>query len=255
MSTVTRAIGPLTLLIALMGPFAAAGAQAVPSGVSMGGMHGDGSMRVFALADVLEYVPNGTGGINADALAWIGGDFNRLYFRLDGTQPLKGSGGEMAFDVAYGRLASPFWTALVGTRVEVRGLGSADRSTRTLLALGFEGMSPYFLEIEPSLYVSTKGEVSGRLAAAVDLLFTQRLIVQPRLETHFAVQGVPEIGIGAGVNEVELGAQMRYEIRREAAPYVGLRWVRQTGGTAGLARSAGERVSEAGLVLGIRMWR
>jgi copper resistance protein B len=215
----------------------------------------DRQIRVFGLADLLEYVPNGTGAVRVDALGWIGGDYNRLYFQLDGEQPFKGVGGQTAVDVTYGRLLTPFWTGLVGGRLEVRGLGSSQRSTRGLLAVGLEGLSPYFFQVEPTLYVSRKGQVSGRFTTSMDLLFTQRLILQPRVETNFAVQGVPELDIGAGVNDVELGARMRYEVRREFAPYLGLVWSRQTGATAGFARSAGEPAARAGIVFGLRMWR
>jgi copper resistance protein B len=214
----------------------------------------DRKIRVYTLADLLEYVPAGKGSIRADGLAWIGGDYNRVYLRLDGEQPFGGSDGETDIDIAYGRLVSPFWTALLGGRIEMRGFGSARRNTRGLLALGFEGLAPYWLEMEPTLYVSSKGQVSGRFATSVDLLFTQRLILQPRIETNFAIQKVPELGIGSGVNDIELGARMRYEIRREFAPYVGLVWFRVTGGAAPLARRAGEPIREAGLVAGVRMW-
>ncbi len=250
-----RVCRALSLLAALLGA-APAGGQGMPGGIPhTTTMDMDRQIRVFALADLLEYVPNGTGAIRADGLAWIGGDFNRLYFRLDGEQPVRRSDGQTAVDVTYGRLVTPFWTALIGGRVELRGLGSSRRNTRGLLAVGFEGMSPYFFEVEPTLYVSRTGQVSGRFATSVDLLFTQRLILQPRVETNFAVQAVPEIGVGAGVNDVELGARMRYEIRREVAPYLGLVWSRQTGATAGLARAVGESVGRAGLVAGVRMWR
>jgi copper resistance protein B len=137
----------------------------------------------------------------------------------------------------------------------MRGLGSAQRSTRKLLALGFEGLSPYWFEMEPMLYVSSKGRVSGRFTTSIDLYATQRLILQPRVETNFAVQQVRELGIGAGVNNVELGARMRYEMRRELAPYVGLTWFRRTGASARLARKADEPIRDAGLVFGVRMWR
>lgn len=215
----------------------------------------DRQIRVFALADLLEYIPSGTGSLRLDGLGWVGGDYNRIYLRVDGEQHFRGPGGETAVDVTYGRLATPFWTALLGGRVEFRGLGTSRSSTRGLLAVGFEGMSTYFFAVEPSLYVSSKGQVSGRFTTAVDLLFTQRLILEPRLETNFAVQRVPDLGVGTGINDIELGARMRYEIRREFGPYVGLRWFRRTGETAGLARRAGEVVSEAGLVAGVRMWR
>lgn len=243
------------LAIALFLPGIAA-AQAMPAGEhQMTEMELERKIRVFTLADVLEYVPAGKGSIRADGLAWIGGDYNRAYLRFEGEQAFSGSGGETDLDLSYGRLVSPFWTALLGGRVEMRGLGTAERNTRGLLAVGFEGLAPYWFEMEPMLYVSNKGQVSGSFATSVDVLFTQRLILQPRVETNFAVQKVPELGIGSGINDIELGARMRYEIRREFAPYLGLVWFRRTGATAGLARSAGATVREAGLVVGVRMWR
>ena len=254
--------GPAALLMPLLvGALlvvtpARARAQGMPGGEKhMTTMDMDRESRVFVLADLLEYIPNGTGAVRLDGLSWIGGDFNRLYLRVDGEQPFKGPEGQTSVDVMYGRLATPFWTALVGGRVELRGLGSSRRNTRTLLALGFEGMSTYFFAVEPTLYVSEKGQLSGRFATAVDLLFTQRLILEPRAELNAALQAVPELGVGAGLNDIELGGRLRYEIRREFAPYVGLRWFRKASGAAGLAREAGDRVSESGLVFGVRLWR
>jgi len=251
-----RAYSALAFAAIVIFPLAVAGAQTTPATMPRTMSEElDRKIRVFGLADVLEYVPSGKGSVRIDALAWIGGDYNRVFLRIDGDQPFAGSGGETAVDVAYGRLVSPFWTALLGGRVEMRGLGSTRRSTRKLLALGFEGLSPYWFEMEPMLYVSSKGSVSGRFATSIDLYFTQRLILQPRVEANFAVQQVRELGIGSGVNDLELGGRLRYEFRREFAPYMGLAWFRKTGATAGLARKAGEPIRDAGLVFGIRIWR
>jgi len=49
-----------------------------------------------------------------------------------------------------------------------------------------------------------KGEVSGRVELEYDLLLTQRLVAQPRFETNLAIQRSPELGIGRGINDVEL---------------------------------------------------
>jgi copper resistance protein B len=103
--------------------------------------------------------------------------------------------------------------------------------------------------------VSPTGQLSGRVSGTTDFLLTQRLIVQPRAELHAAVQRAPEFLIAPGVNDVELGVRLRYEFRRDLAPYVGLTWFRRTGGAAGLARAAGEADREAGLVMGLRVWR
>lgn len=246
----------LLALSVMCGAAGAVGAQAMPGMPGqMASLDLDRRIRVFVLADLLEYVPTGTGSVRVDGLSWIGGDYNRVYVRVDGDQPLRGGGGETAIDVLYGRLITPFWTGVLGGRLDMRGLGGSNRSTRGLFALGFEGMSPYFFEVEPTVYVSTKGDVSARFVTAVDLLFTQRLILQPRLETNLAVQAVPDIGVGSGINDVELGGRIRYEFSRKMAPYVGLSYTRAVGGTAALARASGERVKQTALVFGARLWR
>ena len=83
---------------------------------------------------------------------------------------------------------------------------------------------------------------------------TQRLIIQPRFETVVASSSEPERGVGRGVNHVELGVRLRYEIRREFAPYVGINWVRRTGETADLVRMEGGNTRESAFVVGLRAW-
>ena len=223
----------------------------------------DRRIRTFLLADVLDVQPNGAERpVTFEGLGWIGGDYNRVYLRATGERPTTGGGGDLQADLLYGRLVSPFWTAVAGMRVDTRaGPGSAargaggGRATRGLLAVGLEGLAPYWLQMEPTLYVSQHGDVSARFETSFDLLFTQRLILQPRVELDGAVQQVPEFGVGAGLNDVELGARMRYEIRRKFAPYVGVSWRRRTGGTAAMARANGEPVRGGGIVVGLRLWR
>ena len=223
----------------------------------------DREIRTFLLADVLDIQPNGADRpVNLEGLGWIGGDYNRLYLRAIGVRPTTGGGGDLQTDVLYGRLISPFWTAVAGARLDTRagsetvaGGTARRRATRGLLAFGLEGLAPYWLEMEPTLFVSREGDVSARFETAFDLLFTQRLILQPRLELNAAVQQVPEFGVGSGLNDVALGARMRYEIRRKFAPYVGVSWSRRAGGTAAMARANGEAVRSSGVVLGVRLWR
>ena len=231
----------------------------------------DREVRVFLLADVLEVQPNGPETpVNFEGLGWIGGDFRRLYLRARAEQPTEkrrsGGGGDLRADVLYGRLVTPFWSAVAGVHVDSRSRGGRDvpgvaragdagRVSRGMLALGLIGLGPYWFEMEPTLYVSQRGEVSVDFSTAFDLLLSQRLILQPRLELNAAVQRVPEFGVGSGLNDLELGARLRYEIRRKFAPYVGVDWYRRTGGTAAMARAAGEEVGGAVLSTGVRLWR
>ena len=61
-------------------------------------------------------------------------------------------------------------------------------------------------------------------------------------------------GIGSGLSELELGLRLRYEIRREIAPYVGVEWAGRFGDTADLASEEREDVRETRFVAGIRLW-
>ena len=56
------------------------------------------------------------------------------------------------------------------------------------------------------------------------------------------------------MSNLELGLRLRYEIKREFAPYVGISWERPLGETADFARLAGEDSGGASFVVGVRAW-
>ena len=78
--------------------------------------------------------------------------------------------------------------------------------------------------------------------------------MQPRFATNIAVQEVRDQGIGRGLNDIELGLRLRYEITREFAPYMGVSWQKRYGGTAEFARARGEDMTKWRLVAGVRVW-
>lgn len=214
----------------------------------------DNQIHQFLLLDQLEYAPSGIGNpVRYDGMGWIGGDYNRLWLFAEGEHLTAEGEGEAEVQALYGRLVAPFWDALVGVRLDTR-YREGDNQTRGLLTVGLEGLAPYWFEVSPMLFVSQDGDVSARLTTEYELLFTQRLILQPRMELNAALQKVPEFGVGSGLNDVELGTRLRYEIRREFAPYVGINWTRRVGSTADLARAAGEDASNFSVVAGVRMW-
>ena len=98
------------------------------------------------------------------------------------------------------------------------------------------------------------GNVSGRLEAEYDQLITQRLVLQPRIDAEFSTQADPARGVGRGIKDVEVGLRLRYEIKRELAPYVGIAWSTKLGDTARLARVQGDEVRQMRLVFGVRAW-
>ena len=184
-----------------------------------------------------------------DASAWLGNDYNKLYLESEGEKLTDGAIEEVDLEVFYNRTINAFWDLQVGLRHDFQPSPS-----RTHFALGFQGLAPYWFEVDATGYVSEDGDVSAAVEAEYDIMLTQRLVLQSRFEIQAAIQDVPEYGIGSGINAVELGARLRYEIRRKFAPYIGVSWHRKTGQTADMARDEDEEVESAAFVAGIRMW-
>lgn len=63
----------------------------------------------------------------------------------------------------------------------------------------------------------------------------------------------PERGVGAGLSTTDLGIRLRYEFRREFAPYIGVTWKNSWGKTADFAKAAGEDTGGARFVSGVRL--
>lgn len=74
------------------------------------------------------------------------------------------------------------------------------------------------------------------------------------MEANLSAQDIPRLGIGAGLDELALGARLRYEFEREFAPYVGIEQSWRGGRGADFARARGEDPSVTSLVAGIRFW-
>jgi copper resistance protein B len=209
----------------------------------------------YVLLDRLELgTGDGTDVLVWDAQGWYGGDRSKFWWKIEGDQTLAGpSEGEVEFQALFSRLVAPFWDFQTGLRYD-RTWGAGRNLDRAFLTFGFEGLAPYWFEIEPAIFISEKGDISARVAVTYDLMLTQKLVLQPRIDLNAAVQDVPSFGIGAGLNNVELGLRLRYEIRREFAPYIGVKWLRQLGDTAALSRAAGAPINGFKVVLGVRIW-
>lgn len=105
-----------------------------------------------------------------------------------------------------------------------------------------------------ALFLSTRGDLTARTEAEIDQRITQRLILQPRIEANLSAQDIPLLGIGAGLDQIEAGARLRYEFRRECAPDIGIEQSWRTGQGADYARLRTEDPSATSLVAGIPFW-
>jgi copper resistance protein B len=192
---------------------------------------------------------NGRDGFRWDGEGWYGGDINRITVKSEGEGTFGEGVGEAEVQLLYSRAIDPYFNLQLGVRQD---LGPGPK--RTYATVGFEGLAPYWFEVEGALFLSNRGDVLGRLEGYYDQRITQRLILQPRAEFNFSLQDVPERGIGSGLSDVELGLRLRYEIRKEFAPYIGIEWARKVGDTARYARAAREDASMTNFVAGIRFW-
>jgi copper resistance protein B len=219
----------------------------------------DQEHRLFTLVDVLEYRPH-TGGNGSDSdyrwdvEGWYGGDYNRLWFKSEGQQDTAFKADyDVDFQLLYGRFIWKHYDIQVGGRMETQSFRGGN-VTRGLAVIGLQGIVPYNYEFETAIFIDQSGAVSARLSYTKDFLLTQRLILQGRFQTNLAIQRMEEFTTGSGLNNLEFGVRLRYEIRREFAPYVGVSFDRSFGETATLVRQEGGNPSQIRFVVGMRMW-
>lgn len=214
----------------------------------------DNQTYVYLIAERLEYNSiSGPDPMVWDVQGYVGKDLNKFWFQTEGDALTSQTEGEMEFQGLYSRAITPYFDLQAGLRYDHMYTASGYDS-RQYAVFGLQGLAPYFFELESDLYVSTGGDVSARVLGSYNLLFTQRLIGQPRFETNLALQEVEKYGVGTGFNNVQLGFRLRYEIRREFAPYIGFTWNRQLGKTADFVRREGGKAGVFGLVGGVRLW-
>jgi copper resistance protein B len=219
----------------------------------------DRAHRLFALVDVLEYRPRtGGDGSNSDYRwdieGWYGGDYNRLWFKSEGQQDTAFKADyDVDFQLLYGRFLWKHYDLQAGARMETQSFRGGN-VTRGLGVIGLQGIVPYNYEFESALFIDQSGAVSARLSYTKDFVLTQRLVLQGRFQTNLAIQRVEEFTTGFGLNNLEFGARLRYEIRREFAPYIGLSFDRSFGETATLVRQQGGDPRQIRFVVGLRAW-
>jgi copper resistance protein B len=201
------------------------------------------------LVDRLEGVRSSHNSAAAyDLQAWYGRDYDRAVLKAEGDID-GGKLQEARSELLWSHAVAPFWDMQLGVRYD-----SGVDPGRGWLVFAFQGLAPSWFEIDAAGYVGSAGHSALRLSAGYELLLTQRLILQPRLESDFFAKGDAERALGAGLSDVAAGIRLRYEIRREFAPYVGIEWAGKYGGTASYARAAGDATDETHWVAGLRVW-
>lgn len=202
------------------------------------------------LIDRLELLArNGRDGYAWEGDAWFGGDYDKLWFKTEGEGEVGAGLEDAEVQALWSRAILPFFDFQLGVRHDIR-----PRPDRTHLAIGIQGLAPYWFEIDAAAFLSTRGDLTARFEAEYDQRITNRLFIQPRVELDLAAQDVPEISIGSGLSSTEFGLRLRYQFVPEFAPYVGIGYERKVGDTARFARAEGEDVGGWSLLVGLRAW-
>lgn len=201
------------------------------------------------LFDQLEWRHSALGNAGVwDAEIWYGGDTNKVWLRSEGER-VGGAAQNARADLLWDHAFARWWSVRTGGREDF-GTGPP----RTWAAIGVHGLAPYWFDTEATFYVGEQGRTAVRVKSEYELLFTQRLILQPEGEANLYGKADPARQLGSGLSDLEIGLRLRYEVRREFAPYIGVVWSRQFGGTADRVRESGGNPSDAQFVAGVRAW-
>lgn len=208
-------------------------------------MHG-GSLNYLLLGERFERLDGER--FNWEAQGWVGRDLDKLWFKTEGHRE-QGTTERAEIQALYSRAVAPFWDLQAGLRHDT-GVGA----TRTHAVFGLMGLAPYWFEMDLAAFVSERGDVSSRLEVEYELRLSQRLLLQPRVELNYSFADDVAAGIGQGFSDTSVGLRLRYEVRREFAPYLGVEWSRAYGATARLQGRQGKEREDLTVVAGLRVW-
>jgi len=218
------------------------------AGSSMAGMEDDPILWMTKIDQLEVRVTEGPDPWVLEGYTWIGKDLNKFWVGFE-AEWVDGDTEEAEVELLYSRAIAPYWDFQLGWRHDIQ-----PEPNRDWFAIGFKGVAPYFFEMDADLYVGKSGQVNARLQGEYEIMFTQKLILTPELELNLHTRNDEAVGIGSGFSDLEFGLRLRYEIRREFAPYIGVNWNQKFGNTADFARNEGEDTNDVQFVVGIRAW-
>ena len=211
--------------------------------------NGDVRATAVFLDQVEATFGDGEEGYAWEAQGWTGGDINRFWWKSEGEGVFGEEIEEAELQALYSRAVTPFFDVQAGLRQTW-----SDDGDRTDLVLGVQGLAPHWFEVDAAAFLSSEGDLTARAEAEYDQRLTNRWILQPRAEVSLSAQDIPELSIGSGLTSLQLGARLRYEVRKEFAPYVGIEWTRSFGDTADYLEAAGHDAEETRFVVGLKAW-
>ena len=209
----------------------------------------DEASLAMVMLDQVEYAHGSHGGgVFLDGAAWYGKDLDKLWLKAEG-ESSRGRLLDLRTEALWDHAITTYWSTQLGVRHDL-GVGP----DRTWAALGAQGLAPYWLDTEVAIYVGQGGRTAARVQLEYDALLTQRWVLQPKVELNIYGRDDPRRGTGSGLSDAEFGLRLRYEIRREIAPYVGVAYRQRYGRSADFTRALGEAPDDVQFVIGLHAW-
>jgi copper resistance protein B len=222
-----------TLALALALPFDCSSAETMDALMGMN----DAAAVGKVMLDQLELEGgSGTTALAWDGQAWYGGDYDKAWVKTEGS-PDPDNQVASRNELLWDHVLTRWWDLQTGLRYDL-GHGPA----RGWAAVGLEGLAPYWFDVEASVYLGESGRTAAHLQVEHDLRLTRRLILQPEIETDLYGKSDAARDIRSGLSDLQIALRLRYEIRRELAPYAGVAWRRNLGTPGSLQWVAGFHV-------------
>ena len=132
--------------------------------------------------------------------AWYGGDYHKVWLEAEGDRT-ENATQESRLEAGWERIISAWWSVRAGLRHDAgetvrHATGPVSDSRVSRLA----SSTP-----RATLYLGEDGRSALRMTIERDLLFTQRLVLQPKLELDAFGKDDPEKQIGSGLSSLESG--------------------------------------------------
>jgi copper resistance protein B len=213
-------------------------------------MHGE-TLNTYLIAERFEQNWDGDDdSLQWEMQGWVGRDLNKFWFKTEGAYDMDDKRSEETeVQALFSRAIAPYWDLQAGVRQD-NGFGPS----RSYAVIGLQGLAPYWFEVDAAAFISERGDVSSRVEAEYELRFTQRTLLQSRVELDYAFADDVAIGAGKGLRDASFGLRLRHEVRREFAPYIGVEWHKAYGDTATYLDQRGIEPDSVNLVAGIRVW-
>lgn len=222
-------------------------------GYTSGPMRGmdmrDGAPYGMLLLDQFEYADGNHDNVGfIDGDAYYGSDLDKLWLKAEGERS-RGKLQDLRTEALWDRAYNTYFSTQFGVRHDF-----GEGPDRNWAVFGVQGLAPYWFETEAFVYLGENGRTAARFQAEYEEMLTQRLILQPKVEINLYGRDDPQRGIGSGLSDAEFGLRLRYEIRREFAPYIGIVYRQRYGRSADFGRALGESANDMQLVAGLHIW-